>query len=213
MARNGLFITLEGGEGVGKSTQVGALRNWLVSRGHDIVVTREPGGTPLAESVRDLVLGAEQDVPPLAELLLMFAGRVSHIERVIAPALAAGKTVLCDRFVDATYAYQGGGRGLPPEQIDVLTGWLPPAAWPDVTVLIDAPVELGLERARRRGEPDRFETEQVQFFQRVREVYLERARAFPDRFIVIEANRKPPKRVSAEIIARLAARLEGAAVE
>ncbi|HET7570073.1 MAG TPA: dTMP kinase [Gammaproteobacteria bacterium] len=210
MSRNGLFITLEGGEGVGKSTQMSTVRDWLASRGHDVVVTREPGGTPLAESIRDVVLGAEQEVPPLAELLLMFAARVSHVEKVIAPALAAGKTVLCDRFVDATYAYQGGGRGLPTEQIDALTSWLPAAAQPDVTILIDVPVELGLERARRRGEPDRFEKEKVQFFQRVRDTYLERARAFPGRFIVIEANRKPPKRVSAEIIERLAKRLEGA---
>ncbi|HET7307970.1 MAG TPA: dTMP kinase [Gammaproteobacteria bacterium] len=213
MSRNGLFITLEGGEGAGKSTQMGTVRDWLASRGHDVVMTREPGGTPLAESVRDVVLGAEQDVSPLAELLLMFAARVSHIENVIEPALAAGKTVLCDRFVDATYAYQGGGRGLPAEQIDVLTGWLPAAAQPDVTILIDVPVELGLERAHRRGVPDRFEKEKVQFFRRVRDAYLERARAFPGRFIVIEANRKPPKRVSAEIIERLAERLEGAAVE
>ncbi|HET8552315.1 MAG TPA: dTMP kinase [Gammaproteobacteria bacterium] len=213
MSRNGLFITLEGGEGVGKSTQMSAVRNWLVGRGHEVVVTREPGGTPLAESVRDVVLGAEQEVPPLAELLLMFAARVSHVEKVIAPALAAGKTVLCDRFVDATYAYQGGARGLPAEQIDVLTSWLPAAAQPDLTVLIDVPVEVGLERARRRGEPDRFEKEKVQFFRRVRDAYLERARAFPHRFIVIEANRKPPRRVSAEIIERLADRLEGAAVD
>jgi dTMP kinase len=210
VSRNGLFITLEGGEGVGKSTQMSTVRDWLASRGHDVVVTREPGGTPLAESIRDVVLGAEQEVPPLAELLLMFAARVSHVEKVIAPALAAGKTVLCDRFVDATYAYQGGGRGLPTEQIDALTSWLPAAAQPDVTILIDVPVELGLERARRRGEPDRFEKEKVQIFQRVRDTYLVRARAFPGRFIVIEANRKPPKRVSAEIIERLAKRLEGA---
>ncbi|HET6655250.1 MAG TPA: dTMP kinase, partial [Gammaproteobacteria bacterium] len=171
-----MFITIEGGEGVGKTTQIKAVRKWLEERGHDVVATREPGGTPLAEAIRDLVVSVDQAaVPPLAELLLMFAARVSHVDAVIAPALAAGKTVLCDRFIDASYAYQGGGRGLPAGQIETLERWLPDSARPDLTILIDAPIELGLERARRRGDSDRFEQEALDFFRRVREVYLARA--------------------------------------
>ncbi|HET7586912.1 MAG TPA: dTMP kinase [Gammaproteobacteria bacterium] len=209
-----MFITVEGGEGVGKTTQIKAVRKWLEERGHDVVATREPGGTPLAEAIRELVISVEQaDVPPLSELLLMFAARISHVEAVIAPALAAGKTVLCDRFVDASYAYQGGGRGLPPEQIETLENWLPDIVRPDLTILIDAPVEVGLERARRRGHSDRFEREAMDFFGRVRDAYLVRARQFPRRFIVIDAGHRPPKRVTADILARLAERLEGAHVE
>ncbi|HET7371671.1 MAG TPA: dTMP kinase [Gammaproteobacteria bacterium] len=209
-----MFITIEGGEGVGKTTQIKAVRKWLEERGHLVVATREPGGTPLAEAIRNVVVSAEQaDVPPLSELLLMFAARVSHIESVIAPALAAGKTVLCDRFIDASYAYQGGGRGLPSEQIETLERWLPTAAQPDLTILIDAPIEVGLERARRRGESDRFEQEAMVFFRRVCDAYLARARQFPQRFIVIDAGRRPPKRITADILARLEERLAGAKVE
>ncbi|HET6725239.1 MAG TPA: dTMP kinase [Gammaproteobacteria bacterium] len=209
-----MFITIEGGEGVGKSTQIKAVRQWLADRGHDVVVTREPGGTPLAETVRAVVTDAGQAaVPPLTELLLMFAARYSHVESVIVPALGAGKTVLCDRFIDATYAYQGGGRGVPAERIEALESWLPAEARPDLTVLIDAPVEVGLERARRRGKTDRFEAEALDFFKRVREVYLERAKQFPERFIVVDAGHKPPNRVRDEILAQLAERLEAAQID
>lgn len=209
-ARQGLFITVEGGEGVGKSTQIAAIRDWLAERGHDVVVTREPGGTPLAEKIRDLVVSADEAaMPPLAELLLLFAARASHVDDVIAPALAAGRSVLCDRFVDASYAYQGAGRGLAAERIEVLENWLPAAAHPDVTVLLDAPVEVGLERVRRRGDPDRFENEQAAFFERVRNAYLNRARRFPERFVVVDANAEP-HRVSADIRACLATRLDAA---
>jgi dTMP kinase len=207
-----MFITVEGGEGAGKTTQIKVIREWLAARGHDVVATREPGGTALAEGIRRLVTDDRHNVPPLSELLLLFAARVSHVETVIAPALAAGKTVLCDRFTDASHAYQGGGRGLPAEQIDILESWLPESACPDLTILIDVPVELGLTRARRRGETDRFERETVEFFGRVRETYLARARQFPRRFIVIDAGKRAPKKVAAEILARLEERLGEAEV-
>lgn len=210
-SEQGIFITVEGGEGVGKSTQIAAIRDWLTQRGHEAVITREPGGTALAEAIRELVLSAGQAaMPPLAELLLLFAARVSHVEDVIAPALAAGRSVLCDRFVDASYAYQGAGRGLAPERIETLENWLPAAARPDLTILLDAPVAVGLERVKRRGRPDRFETEQAAFFERVRGAYLDRARRFPERFIVVDAG-AAPERVSAAICAGLGARLDAAA--
>lgn len=205
--RRGRFITLEGGEGVGKSTQIETLRDWLAARGHDAVVTREPGGTLLAERVRELVTDSDESMPPLAELLLMFAARFSHVEAVIAPALDAGRWVICDRFVDASYAYQGAGRGLPPDRIATLEAWLPETARPDITILLDAPVELGLERARRRGPSDRFEAEQADFFRRIRDAYLARAREFPERFIVVDAAGSPAA-VGADMTARLAKRLD-----
>lgn len=211
MSRRGVFITFEGGEGVGKSTQIKTADAWLAERGHDVVVTREPGGTARAERIRELVVSADGGpLSPLAELLLMFAARISHIEELILPALADGKVVLCDRFVDASYAYQGAGRGLPEARISELESWLPAAARPDLTILLDAPVETGLARARGRGRPDRFELEQKAFFERVRAAYLERAHRFPERFAIVDATASP-KRVGAAICAVLESRLAGAA--
>ena len=173
-----LFITIEGGEGVGKSTNIATLEAWLQRHQIDYCLTREPGGTPLAERVRELLLGIEDELlSPAAELLLVFAARAQHLERVIKPALARGEWVLCDRFTDATYAYQGGGRGSPKAHIAALEQQVQAGLKPDYTLLLDAPVEVGLERADRRGELDRFETEQRAFFERVRNCYLERAAA------------------------------------
>ena len=189
----GRFITVEGIEGVGKSTQVAALARNLEARGLEVCVTREPGGTPLAERIRSVVLerGAE-DVPPVAELLLMFAARAVHLGGLIEPALRAGRWVVCDRFTDATYAYQGGGRGLDPTTIASLEGWVQGARRPDLTLLLDLPVARALERARRRGgETDRFESQRLEFFERVRRVYLERAAREPGRIVVIDASGSP----------------------
>lgn len=189
----GRFITVEGIEGVGKSTQVAALARALQARGLEVCVTREPGGTPLAERIRSLVLerGAE-DLPPIAELLLMFAARAVHLAGLIEPALRAGRWVLCDRFTDATYAYQGGGRGLDPAPIASLETWVQGARRPDLTLLLDLPVAHALERARRRGAgTDRFESQRTEFFERVRRVYLERAALESDRVVVIDAGGTP----------------------
>jgi dTMP kinase len=188
----GKFITIEGGEGVGKSTQIAALRAALRARGHEVVLTREPGGTRRAEQIRELLLESTSEaIPPIAELLLMFAARSLHIENLIRPSLARGAWVLCDRFTDATYAYQGGGRGLDPEQIATLERWVQHDLRPDLTVLLDVPIEIGTARAHERnlsaGVTDRFEREHSEFFQRVRDAYLERARNEPDRFAVIDA--------------------------
>ena len=184
----GRFITLEGAEGVGKSTQSQALQAFLESRGVPLLVTREPGGTPLAERIRELLLS--RDHPPMhpdTELLLMFAARAEHLRTRILPALEAGTWVLCDRFTDATYAYQGGGRGLDPARIAVLEDWVQGTVRPDLTLLLDVDVRTGLARARGRGEADRFEQEAVDFFERVRATYLERARSAPERYTVIDA--------------------------
>lgn len=189
MAR-GLFITLEGGEGAGKSTNLDFIRQWLHREGHEVVVTREPGGTELGERVRAILLHSNQmHVTPESEMLLMFAARSEHIAKVIRPALAAGKIVLCDRFTDATYAYQGGGRGLSPERIAAVENWVQGGLRPNLTLLFDVPVETGRERAGQRGEPDRFEREDNDFFTRVRNTYLERAAGEPARMRVIDASR------------------------
>lgn len=205
---SGVFITLEGGEGVGKSTQLTVVREHLMQSGRDVLVTREPGGTPFAEAIRDLLLAPrEEAVSGQAELLLMFAARAAHLEQRIRPALARGQWVVCDRFTDATYAYQGGGRGLPQEEIAVLE-WLVQGDFrPHATILLDAPVEIGLARMQERGAPDRFEREQAAFFERVRGVYLARAAAEPERFIVIDASR-PVEEVSAAVRGALDALLE-----
>lgn len=187
----GRFITFEGGEGVGKSTQIGRAAAWLCERGIEVVVTREPGGTTRAERLRELLLerGAEP-MPAACELLLMFAARATHLANLIEPALARGAWVLCDRYTDASYAYQGGGRGVAPAHIDALVGIVHPARWPDLTLLLDAPVETGLARASARigtEAPDRFEVEQLEFFERVRRAYLERARREPGRIRIVDA--------------------------
>jgi dTMP kinase len=188
--KRGYFITLEGGEGAGKSTALPFVRDWLGQAGHEVVVTREPGGTVPGERVRELLLHRrELHMSTETETLLMFAARAEHLAQVIRPALAAGKTVLCDRFTDATYAYQGGGRGLPAARIAELESWVQGALRPDLTLLLDVPVETGLARANRRSAPDRFEREQREFFERVRAAYLERARHEPQRVHVINAAR------------------------
>ena len=207
----GRFVTFEGGEGAGKSTQIARAAEWLRARGVEVVLTREPGGTPRAERLRTILL--ERDAEPMpqsCELLLMFAARATHLENLVRPAIARGAWVLCDRFTDATYAYQGGGRGLPSEQIDALAGIVHADLWPDLTLLIDLPVDTGLARASNRngaGGPDRFESEQQAFFERVRATYLERAQAEPARFRVIDGSR-PIDAVTGAIEAALAPLLE-----
>jgi len=186
----GRFITLEGGEGTGKSTNMAFVEGLLREAGVDVVVTREPGGTPLAERMREILVShAEEPLPPVAELLLMFAARSVHLENRIRPALASGRWVLCDRFTDATFAYQGGGRGLDEALIGFLESTVQRELRPDLTLLLDADPALGLERAGARGAADRFEAEQLGFFQRVREGYLRRAVDEPGRFRVIDAGR------------------------
>ncbi len=185
----GKFITVEGSEGVGKSSNLAFIEDYLRNAGIDVLRTREPGGTPLAESIRELLLDARQNAMcDDTELLLMFAARAQHLVEVIRPALATGQWVLCDRFTDATYAYQGGGRGIPMERIGVLEDWVQGDLRPDHTLLLDMPVAAGLERAGTRSEPDRFEQEQQAFFERVRATYLTRAQAEPARFHVIDAS-------------------------
>jgi dTMP kinase len=187
----GRFITFEGGEGAGKSTQLALAAEWLRARGVETVVTREPGGTPRAERLRAMLLERDSEpMPPACELLLMFAARATHLENLVLPAVRGGAWVLCDRFTDATYAYQGGGRSLPTAQIDALVQIVHAGLQPDLTILLDLPVEIGLARARQRNGaqgPDRFETERRGFFERVRSAYLERARSDPGRFRVIDA--------------------------
>lgn len=190
MTARGFFITLEGGEGAGKSTQLAAIQDWLRARGRDVVVTREPGGTPAGERIRDVLLHQSGEMDVETELLLMFAARAEHLTRVIRPALAAGKVVLCDRFTDATYAYQGGGRGVPTERIAAIESWVQKGLRPDLTLLLDLPVELGLGRAGQRSAPDRFEREQTQFFERVRAAYLAMATREKNRIFVIDASRE-----------------------
>jgi dTMP kinase len=187
--RRGRFITLEGGEGVGKSTNLGFVANELRAAGLEVELTREPGGTPLAERVRELIVApSDENMPPMAELLLVFAARALHIEGRIRPALAAGRWVLCDRFTDASFAYQGAGRGLGDAPVHWLEEQVQGDLRPDLTLLLDAPPEIGLGRAEARGAADRFEQERREFFGRVREGYLARARAEPARFRVIDAS-------------------------
>lgn len=187
--KRGLFITLEGGEGAGKSSSLDFVRDWLRQRGQDVMVTREPGGTPLGEQIRDLLLHGRDGMSPDAELLLMFAARAEHIRQVIRPALERGTSVVCDRFTDATYAYQGAGRGIAGERIAVLENWVQQGLRPNLTLLLDLPVAQGLARAGSRSMPDRFEREQQAFFERVRHGYLEAAAREPGRIRVIDASR------------------------
>jgi len=187
--KRGIFITVEGGEGAGKTTMMDRMARWLGDHGHSVVRTREPGGTELAEKLRDILLDRNSTgLSDQAELLLMFASRAQHLAEVIRPALQRGQTVLCDRFTDATWAYQGGGRNLPAEDIAALERLVHGDLQPDLTVLLDLPVEQGLKRASDRGEADRFEEESRGFFERVRAAYLGRAADAPDRFAVIDAS-------------------------
>jgi dTMP kinase len=208
----GRFITLEGIEGAGKSTVAKALQAELERRGERVLLTREPGGTPLAESLRELLLRPANEVlSPTAETLLMFASRAVHLDNAVRPALAAGRWVICDRFTDASFAYQGGGRGVDPTFLDRLAAAVHSDLWPARTLVLDLPVALGVERARNRpGAPDRFESEQLAFFERVRATYLARAAREPQRVRVIDAGRGFEDVVSAALAA-LSDLLPGAA--
>ena len=199
MAARGLFITVEGIEGVGKSSNLAFLAAQLREYGVDVMVTREPGGTPLGEDIRALLLSLrEQPVSPMSELLLIFAARAQHLCDVIEPHLAAGRWVLCDRFTDATYAYQGGGRGIDAAAIAELETLVQGELRPDYTLLLDVDVATGLERARGRGELDRIEREAVEFFEQVRARYLALAQASSGRFRVVDA-RQPLDAVQREL--------------
>jgi dTMP kinase len=186
----GCFITLEGGEGVGKSTNLAFVAGLLETAGLDVLRTREPGGTPLAERVREIIVSPSgETVPPIAELLLIFAARSLHIEGCIRPALATGRWVLCDRFTDASYAYQGAGRALGEAPVRWLETKVQGDLRPDLTLLLDADPVVGLARAGARGAADRFEQERLEFFRRVRAGYLARAEAEPGRFRIVDASR------------------------
>jgi len=183
------FITVEGIEGVGKSTHMAFIQQWLEARGVKVETSREPGGTPLAEQIRDVLLAPRtENMPEMAELLMMFAARSVHLENRIRPALEQGRWLLCDRFTDATFAYQGAGRGMDIARIAELEETVQGTLRPHLTLLLDAPVEIGLGRARARGEADRFEQEAVEFFRRVRQGYLARAQADPGRVRIVDAS-------------------------
>jgi len=183
-----MFITIEGGEGAGKSTSIEFIENYLKKAGKTVLVTREPGGTAVGEKLRGILLDAkQQNIDASTELLLMFAARNQHIVEIIQPALDAGKWVICDRFTDATYAYQGGGRNINTQRIGILEDWVQGELRPDMTLLLDISVEAGLERARERNVLDRFEQEETEFFERVRACYLEMAAASPNRYRIIDA--------------------------
>lgn len=196
---SGKFITLEGGEGAGKSTCLPLIEEQIIKAGHSVLITREPGGTELAEHIRELLL-TPNDTPihENTELLLMFAARAQHIHEKILPALETGKYVVCDRFTDATYAYQGGGRGIENSRIEVLEQWVQHDLRPDLTILFDIPVVDGLNRANHRSKPDRFEQEKLDFFERVRAAYLDIAEAQPQRFRIVDAS-KPFTEVSLQL--------------
>ncbi len=180
-----MFITLEGSEGAGKTTQLQAISAYLQQQGVAHLQTREPGGTAIGEHLRALLL--KHDMQCDSELLLMFAARAEHLQTVILPALQKGLWVLCDRFTDASYAYQGGGRGMSLERIAALENWVQGEVRPDLCFVFDLPVEIGLQRARERADLDRFEQQQQAFFERVRQTYLDRAKAAPERYRIIDA--------------------------
>lgn len=182
----GKFITVEGVDGAGKTSFLPWIEQRLREAGRDVVSTREPGGTPVGEQLRQLLLHGSAS--PVTEVLLMFAARKEHLDQVIRPALAAGRWVLCDRFTDATYAYQGGGRGIELRHIAALEDWVQDGLQPDLTILFDLPVEVARARSQGARAPDRFESEQLDFFARVRDGYLSRARSDPQRFRVIDAS-------------------------
>lgn len=191
------FITFEGMDGAGKSTQIARTADWLRAHGHTVLLTREPGGTPLGESLRGLLL--HEAMHPDTEALLMFAARREHLAQVIEPALARGDWVLCDRFTDASFAYQGGGRGLDTARLEALEAWVQRGLQPGLTLLFDLPCEVAAQRlAASGGDPDRFEREQSDFFNRVRAAYLARAQADPGRMQVLDAARSPQE-VSAQL--------------
>ena len=186
----GFFISLEGGEGAGKSTQNKRIVEWLAGHGKTVIEAREPGGTVVSEQIRQVLLDTRNaGLNPTAELLLMFAARSQLVQEVIVPALETGKVIVCDRFADASYAYQGGGRQLGAQTVEVVEQLVLKNLQPDLTLLFDVPVELGMKRVAGRGEADRFEVESIRFFERVRKAYLARAEADPQRFRVIDASK------------------------
>ncbi|PCH60125.1 MAG: dTMP kinase [Gammaproteobacteria bacterium] len=202
-ANAGKFITVEGIEGVGKSTNINAIRRVLDGRNINCIVTREPGGTDLGEDIRSLLLGHKhQAMSSDCELLLMFASRAQHLAQVITPALKRGQWVICDRFTDATYAYQGGGRGIDDKHIALLEDWVHGNKQPDLTFLLDTDVATGMARVHKRGATDRFESETIAFFERVRSKYLARAKQHPSRIAIIDAGR-PLSEVEVSIRERL----------
>lgn len=187
--KKGFFISLEGGEGAGKSTQHKRIVQWLCAHGKSVVEAREPGGTPVSEQIRQVLLDTRNaGLNATAELLLMFAARSQLVQEVILPALANGQVIVCDRFADASYAYQGGGRQLGSETVAMVEQIVLKSLQPDLTLLFDMPVKLGMARVAGRGEADRFEVESARFFERVRDTYLQRAAANPERFKVIDAS-------------------------
>lgn len=203
----GKFITIEGIEGVGKSTNIEFICQWLADNGHAYLATREPGGTQLAEELRSLLLQPRKEaVDDAAELLMIFAARAQHLRNVIVPALNEGKMVICDRFTDATYAYQGGGRELDMTAIATLEQMVQGDRRPDLVLLLDVPIETGLARAKKRSSMDRFEQETVDFFERVRQTYLERAASRPRTYAVIDAS-QPLDAVQAQLAEILVARV------
>lgn len=192
--KRGRFITIEGTEGVGKSSNMAFIQQRLQAEGIEVVVSREPGGTPLAEQIRELLLTKRDEaVDATAELLLMFAARSQHLQQLILPALNRGAWVLCDRFTDATYAYQGGGRQLSMEKIALLENIVQGELRPDTVFVLDVDVELGLRRAAKRSEKDRFEDQELEFFHRVRACYLQRAKENPGRYLMVDAGRDLPQ--------------------
>ncbi len=187
--QQGLFITLEGVEGAGKSTLMSYVAEIFSKAGKEVIQTREPGGTKTGEQIRNILLDSKNvGVTDDTELLLMFAARSQHINEIISPALASGKVVICDRFTDASYAYQGGGRGIDTSRIQILEDWVQQGLKPNLTLLFDLDVETGLRRASKRSEADRFEQEEVTFFQRIRNCYLDRAKNEPERFRIIDSS-------------------------
>lgn len=205
---HGYLITLEGGEGAGKTTAAAMIRDWLEAKGREVVMTREPGGTPLAERIRAVLLDPEvKAMSPTTELLLMFAARSENLDRLIRPALAKGQDVVCDRFTDASRAYQGAGRELGLGRVDLLAEVVHADLSPDLTLLLDVPVELGMERVGQRGDKlNRFELAEQAFFERVRQGYLDQAVKEPHRFCIINAAQSL-KEVQADILAALEDRL------
>ncbi len=186
----GLFITTEGIEGVGKSSHIPLIEQFFTDNGWSVLVTREPGGTPLGESLRSLLLEHKKlSICDDSELLMMFAARAEHLAQVIKPALQAGKCVICDRFTDSTFAYQGGGRGIPQQKIAVIEEWVQGALQPDLTLLFDAPVGIALARAAKRSAKDRIEDQALSFFEKVRQSFLQRAADYPERFRLIDAKK------------------------
>ena len=201
--KKGFFITLEGIEGAGKSTMVNFIEDFLTKIGHDVIKTREPGGTKIGEQIRAILLKNENNnLTADTELLLMFAARAQHMNEIITPALSSGKTILCDRFIDASYAYQGGGRGIDASRINLLEKWIQSYLTPDLTLLFDLDVSVGMARSQKRSTADRFEQEKSIFFEKVRACYLKRAEDEPDRFRIINSG-LPLQKVEDEITAIL----------